>query len=433
MTQPTGEERTGAESAPHTAERPELRLPPRPDLGELAFVLTGGGARAAYQVGILQWLSERYPELEVPIVTGVSAGAVNAAHLASHHGTFRQAMDELVALWSRLRSEDVFRSDPFSLGGIGMRWLLRLLVGGVIRTPRVRSLLDTDPLRHYLTETLAAVDGRLTGIDYNLELGRLKAVAISTTSYTTGQSVVWVQGRDPDMWTRPKRRSIHTGITVEHVMASSSLPFFFPAVRLDDRHWYGDGGIRLTAPLSPALHLGAHRILAISTRFDRSQEEADTPSIVGYPPPAQIAGLLLNAVFLDLVDQDALRLETMNRVLERLPPEDRKAMRIVKMLVMRPSKDLGRLAVEYEPRLPTTLRLLSRALGTRETRSADLVAMLLFQPDYLSRLIELGHTDAERQADQLVELIEGSAPVMHGTMEEREVTRELRKGKGKPA
>lgn len=404
-------------------------MPAARDPGELAFVLTGGGARAAYQVGILDWLARRYPDLDVPIITGVSAGAVNAAHLASHHGTFRQAMVELCALWGGLGIDDVFRVDPLSLAGIGGRWLLRLVLGGAVRTPRVRSLLETDPLRRYLSETLAAVDDRLTGIDYNLELGRLKALAISTTSYTTGQSVVWIQGRDPDLWTRPKRRSVHTRITVDHVMASAALPFFFPAVRLEDKHWYGDGGIRLTAPLSPSLHLGAHRILAISTRFERSQEEADTPAIVGYPPPAQIAGLLLNSIFLDLVDQDALRLETMNRVLETLPEEERGGMRVVKMLVMRPSRDLGRLAAEYEPRLPRTLRLLSRALGTRETRSPDLVAMLLFQPDYLSHLIALGREDAERSADKLIELIEGTAPVMRGTIEDREVSRELRKGR----
>ncbi|HUH12454.1 MAG TPA: patatin-like phospholipase family protein [Longimicrobiales bacterium] len=419
-----------SEAGEVSAEAPPSSPPQRrgEELGELAFVLTGGGARAAYQVGVLHWLAERYPELHVPIITGVSAGAVNAAHLASHHGSYLQAMEELVHLWCRLRVEDVFRSDPVSLFSIGTRWMLRLLLGGFTPTPRVKAMLDTEPLRRFLTEALAAVDGKLTGIDYNLQRGRLRAVAISTTSYTTGQSLVWVQGRDPAMWTRPKRRSIHTPLSIEHVMASSALPFFFPAVQLEDGHWYGDGGIRLTAPLSPALHLGAHRILAISTRFDRSQAQADEPAIAGYPPPAQVAGLLMNAVFLDLIDQDALRLETMNRVLERLEPEERKGMRVVKMLVIRPSKDLGQLAAAYEPRLPWTLRLLSRGLGTRETRSPDILAMLLFQPDYLKRLIDLGRADAEAQADKLVELIEGGEPTMLGTMEEQEAGRTLRRG-----
>ena len=419
-----------SEAGQTPGETPTLSLPQRrgEELGELAFVLTGGGARAAYQVGVLHWLAERYPDLHVPIITGVSAGAVNAAHLASHHGTYQQAMDELVQLWCRLSVEDVFRSDVLSLASIGTRWIMRLLLGGLAPTPRVKALLDTDPLRRFLTEALAAVDGKLTGIDYNLHRGSLRAVAISTTSYTTGQSLVWVQGRDPEMWTRPKRRSVHTRLGIDHVMASSALPFFFPAVPLEDGHWYGDGGIRLTAPLSPALHLGAHRILAISTRFDRSQAEADTPVIAGYPPPAQVAGLLMNAVFLDLIDQDALRLETMNRVLERLEPEERKGMRVVKMLVLRPSEDLGQLAAEYEPRLPWTLRLLSRALGTRETRSPDILAMLLFQPDYLRRLIDLGRKDAETQRDKLVELIEGAQPTMKGTIEEKEAGRTLRQG-----
>jgi NTE family protein len=190
-------------------------------------------------------------------------------------------------------------------------------------------------------------------------------------------------------------------------MASTALPLFFPAVRLGDA-WFGDGGIRLAAPLSPALHLGASRILAISTRYEPSAIEAASPSIQGYPPPAQVLGILLNAVFLDLIDQDALRLDRLNRLLAELPEERRNGMRIVDLLVIRPSFDLGRLAREFEPRLPRAFRFMTRGLGTRETSSPDILAMLMFQPDYIEHLIEIGRADAAARADEIAEFL---APV----------------------
>lgn len=372
---------------------------------ELALVLTGGGARGAYQVGLLRSLARHFPELRVPIITGVSAGAVNAAHLASHHGTFPQAVEELTGLWSELTPETVFRADPGSLSWNVTRWGLRLISGGTLPAPSVRGLVDTTPLREHLEESMAAIDGELTGIDYNLRRGVLKAIAISTTSYSTGQNVVWVQGREIELWERPNRKSIQTKIGIDHVMASGALPLMFPAVRIGDQ-WFGDGGIRLAAPLSPALHLGARRILAVSTRFARSRAEADQPEVAGYPPPAQVMGVLMNSIFLDLLDQDVTRLERLNDLLERLPPEERNGMEPVRMVVMRPSRDLSKLAAEFEPRLPRAFRFMTRGLGTRETGSPDLLAMMMFQPDYLRALIALGEEDAEARLDEVVELLD---------------------------
>lgn len=376
-----------------------------PAPNELALVLTGGGARGAYQIGMLRALARRFPDLRVPIITGVSAGAVNAAHLASHHGTFPQAVEELVGLWSELTPERVFRADAGSLSWNVARWGLRLLSGGKAPMPEVRGLVETSPLREYLEEAMAAIGGEITGIDYNLHRGVLKAVAISTTSYTTGQSVVWVQGRDIELWERPNRVSVQTKIRVDHVMASSALPLVFPAIPIGDQ-WYGDGGVRLAAPLSPALHLGARRILAVSTRFDRSRAEADEFEVTGYPPPAQVMGVLMNAIFLDLLDQDVHRLERLNRLLERIPEGERNGLQPVRLVVMRPSRDLSKLAGEYEPRLPRAFRFLTRGLGTRETGSPDLLAMLMFQPDYIRALIDLGEEDAERRLDEIVDLLE---------------------------
>ncbi len=373
--------------------------------GELALVLTGGGSRAAYQVGVLRGVARSFPELHIPILTGVSAGAVNAGHLAAHHGTFQQAVAELVGLWSELTPERVFRVDAPSLALGVASWSARLLSGGRLGERRFRGLVDTEPLQQFLTEALAPVGCELTGIDYNLNRGTLKAVALSSTSYTTGQSVVWVQGREIETWERPKRRAVQTRLGVEHIMASAALPLIFPAVRIG-RDWYGDGGIRLTAPLSPALHLGAKKILAISTKYDRSQAEANRPVTPGYPPPAAVLGVLYNAIFLDLIDQDVLRMRLMNRLLEHLEPAERNGMRVIDLLVIRPSRDLGRLAGEYEPRLPRAFRFLTRGLGTRETASPDLLSLVMFQDDYLRRLMELGEADAEANSSRVAALLE---------------------------
>ncbi len=385
-----GASQAGAEFAPARAT---------PDCGDLALVLTGGGARGAYQVGLLRYLARTYPELRIPILNGVSAGAINVAMLAQHHGTFAQATTELAGLWSELMPEQIFRVDvPSLVGNIG-RWGLRLSAAGLTQA-RTRGMVDTAPLRRFIEETLAPVDGELTGIDYNLHRGTLQGVSIGTTDYTTGQSVVWVQGREIQTWERPGRIARQCRLTVDHIMASAALPLFFPAVQIG-AHWYGDGGIRTTAPLSPALHLGAGKILAVSTRYDRSLGEASAPAVSGYPPPAQVIGLLMDAIFLEVVDQDVARMERMNEVLRRVPPEARDGMRVVELMVMRPSRDLAAIAAEYEPRLPRAFRLLTRGLGTRETSRPDVLSMLMFQEDYAKRLIALGEADAEARAEEL--------------------------------
>jgi NTE family protein len=188
-------------------------------------------------------------------------------------------------------------------------------------------------------------------------------------------------------------------------MASSSLPLFFPAVRLGD-HWYGDGGIRLSTPLVPALRLGADRILAISPSYEPSVSEAERPKSRGYPPPAQILGHLVDAVFLDVLDEDIRRLQSLNSYLAKLPPEARGGLRHVETRILRPSQDLGELAAQYEPRLPAGFRYLVNSLGTRETNTSDFLSMVMFQPDYLERLIEIGEADAESRVDAVRELVE---------------------------
>lgn len=375
------------------------------DRGDLALVLSGGGARAAYQVGLLRHLARRMPELRPEILTGVSAGAINASLLASHPGSLADAVDALSDLWHTLRSEEVFRADTGSLLHHVASWAMRLLSGGTRFGPQVRGLVDTAPLGSLLRRVLdVAPDGEITGIRRNLEAGRLRAVAMTTLNYTTGQTFTWVQGRQIDSWQRSNRKSVETRLTVDHILASASLPVFFPAIKLG-RDWHGDGGVRLAAPLSPALHLGARRILAVSTRYRRTAEEEERPETVGYPPPAQILGHLMKAIFLDVLDQDVARLERFNELLCRMPEEQRAGMRPIEILALRPSQDLGSLAADYEPELPGTFRFLTRSLGTRETRSPDFLSLLLFQPDYLRRLIEIGEADAEAKAEEIEALL----------------------------
>lgn len=376
-----------------------------PHKDDLAIVLDGGGARAAYQVGLLRSLGRRYPNLRLPIITGVSAGAINAVFLAAHPGPFGAAVEELSDLWRTLTVDKVFNANPVSLGRTVVHWGMRLLLGGRAVRPPLRGFVDTQPLRETLMAAFRVdADGEIAGIRRSVMDGRLVALAVMTSSYTTGQTVAWVEGKNLEDWERPFRRSRQARITVDHVMASAALPLLFPAVELDSA-WYGDGGIRLVTPLSPAVHLGANRLVAFSTRYSRSIREAEQPQVYGYPPPLQIAGQLLNAVFLDDHDRDALTLRRINSLVSALPPEARQGLRPVDIVLVRPSQDLGKLAGEYEPSLPPSFRYLVRSAGARDTRSPDLLSFLLFQPDYIKRLMEIGEADGERQAAEIGALI----------------------------
>lgn len=359
-------------------------------------MLSGGGARGAYQVGFLRVLAREFPEVVPGILTGVSAGGINAAYLAARQEPFADRIEDLAAVWGSLHIDDVFRVDVHDLASRAIRWGGRLISGGRTVLPLARSFVDTAPLRSLLERMLQAEGGRIEGIERSLDDGWLRAIALTASSYTTGQSLTWVHARDDcgiDAWERPHRKSVTCRFSVNHVMASAALPFLFPAVQVDGA-WYGDGGIRLTAPLSPAVHLGARRIIAVSTRYARSREEADRPAVNGYPPPAQVAGVLYNAIFLDQLDADALQLQQVNTLVSCLPESERQGLRHVELLMLRPSVDLGRLANEYEPELPRAFRFMTRGLGTRETRSNDMLSLVMFQNDYVRRLMELGEADA---------------------------------------
>ena len=377
----------------------------------LAIVLTGGGARAAYQVGFLRWMARNIPDMNIPILTGVSAGAINAAFLASFRGSQAEAIERLWDLWRSLTVDRVFRVDAPSLLSHVARWGLRLVSGGSVIAPRVRGLVDTAPLQTTLATVfgLSADTPELPGVVHNLETRQLWAIAIVTSNYNTGQSIIWTQGRDLSAWERPQRRSRRTRLTLDHVMASAALPIFFPAVNLEGS-WHGDGGIRLSAPCSPAIHLGATRILALSTRYQATIKEADEPVVQGYPPPLQISGQLLNAIFLDDLNRDAQSLQRVNMLLRDVPPERRRGLRPIQLLVARPSQDLGKMAAAFEPKLPKAFRYLIRSLGSRETSSPDVLSLLAFDPEYLGALIDLGETDAAAHGEAIRTLLTPPVP-----------------------
>lgn len=376
-------------------------------------MLSGGGARAAYQVGVLRLLAREFPDLVPGILTGVSAGGINAAYLASRQEPYAEKIERLAEVWADLRIDDVFRVDLRDLASRTLRWGGRLLSAGKSPLPPAKSLVDTAPLRELLERLLSADGGLIKGIDDSLRRGWLQSIALTASSYTTGQSITWVQarpdGRIQTTWERPQRKSTACSLRVDHVMASSALPFFFPAIDVDGA-WYGDGGIRLTAPLSPAVHLGARRIIAVSTRYSRSRMEADRPLIVGYPPPAQVAGVLFNAIFLDLLDQDAMYMQQINDLVARLPEGSRDGLRHIDLLVIRPSEDLGRLANAYEPELPRGFRFLTRGLGTRETRSNDMLSLVMFQGDYVRHLMEMGEADAAARLPEIRQFVSAPEP-----------------------
>jgi len=361
----------------------------------LALVLSGGGARAAYQAGVLVGLAERLPELEFPIVTGVSAGAINTCYLAAHPDSFVAAVERLRSAWLQLSAERVYRVRPARLVGSGMQLLWHGITGQRHRHVNLHGLVDTTPLREFLTE---AVD--LRHVDTNIASGRLRAAALSATSYTTGRSVTFVHGApDAPLWERSLRIAVRDRLTIDHVMASAALPIIFPAVRVGDE-FYGDGSVSHLAPLAPAVHLGARAIVAIgSARAGAGASGVAAAPAGEYPSVAQVIGLLFRAVFLDTLEADAERLERINRTIAGLPPGERRreGLRPVDLLMIRPSRDLGGLAAGQEELLPPAVRFIMRAIGAQREVAAEFLGHFLFHPRYTSRLADLGYGDVAAQ------------------------------------
>lgn len=368
-----------------------------------ALVLTGGGARGAYQAGVLKYLGENLPEAHFETLVGSSSGAINVAGLASTRGVLRNGGPRIAELWSTLEMNQVFRTDFLSLAKIGIQWLYTLTLGGLFGKARAHSLVDTSPLRAFLDDLY-----RPEEVKSALETGLLRNVVVSATEAFTGSLVTFIQSNHPKTWLRARRRSEQAVINVDHVMASSAIPMLFPSVLINNRQ-YVDGCIRSTTPLGPATRLGAEKILAIGVRRYYMQETGNhfdvPPQPEPRPSPAQLGALVLNSLFAEALDSDVEHLERLNAMLPD-KQEGSIGMRKVKIMVIRPSEDLGEIATHYRNQAPRLVRFLLRGLGSESERSSDILSYLLFVPGYLQALVDLGYQDARAEHDQLRQFLE---------------------------
>jgi NTE family protein len=377
---------------------------PESTRSKAGLILSGGGARAAYQVGVLKAMKEFLPlprRNPFPIVCGTSAGAVNAATLAVFADNFGTAVSNLLEVWENFHVDHVYRSDPIGIGRLGVRWLSALLL--LSRTTPM-SLLDNSPLAEMLSRNLD-----FARIQENIDKGNLYAISITCSGYTSGQSVSFYQGGPgTEAWERTQRIGAAMPIRVEHLMASAALPFMFPAVRIN-REYFGDGSMRQIAPISPALHLGADRVLVVTT--GQQVPNAEPPRVRGhlYPSVAQIAGHALNSIFLDSLSVDIEILNRLNRTIGLIPPEKlREAglpLRQVKVLVISPSQPLERMVVRHVHELPWTLRFLFRGIGAMNRNGSNLASYLLFEKGYCRALIDLGYQDTMARRAEVMEFL----------------------------
>ena len=367
----------------------------------LGLVLTGGGARAAYQVGALRALAELFGNgpLPFPVVCGVSAGAINGSSLAAEADDFPRAVKHLADTWLSLTPERVYRTDALSLVSIGSGWFRGLTAGGTQPPRRYNHLLDTSPLRELLGREIP-----FEAIRENVARGLVRGVAISATNYETGTSVTFFDGA-PEMkpWARSRRMGVKTAITLDQVMASAAIPIFFPPVQLGGS-WFGDGGVRLTAPMSPALHLGADRVLVIGIRHPRTAEETVVINEAAQRddlPLSQILGVLMNAVFLDSLEPDIERVERVTEMLDTIQRPADSHLRPVHILLLQPSQDLAALASDQVMRFPRTLRFLLKGLGVSQKGGSDLLSYLAFEQQYIERLVTLGYEDTRARFEEI--------------------------------
>ncbi|QGW76477.1 patatin-like phospholipase family protein [Pseudomonas alkylphenolica] len=361
------------------------------------LILSGGGARAAYQVGVLAGIADLLPPGAAnpfPVIVGTSAGAINAVTLASGATHFADAIRRLTSFWQGFRSQQVLRSDWPGVIRQASRFVGHSLLG--LGSPVPVALLDSSPLRHLLNQNLD-----MSGIGHALEQQHLHAVAVTAFGYESGQAVTFYQGRGAiDPWLRHRRIGLPTRLSVEHLLASSAIPLLFAPVKLGEEY-FGDGAVRQSAPISPALHLGASRVLVVgvSGNPQRPVEGEPRPRIFSGQQPslAQIGGHMLNSTFIDSLEDDIELLQRLNH-LSHLMPEHLERRRLglapVDVLVVAPSQPLDEIAARHRRELPAALRLFLRGPGATKTSGAGVLSYLLFEAGYCSELIELGRRDA---------------------------------------
>lgn len=386
------------------------RVASRPKVG---LVLTGGGARAAYQAGVLRAIAEMLPNpARNPflVICGTSAGAINAASLAVSAVHFSEGVRELEKVWSNFHVNQVYRSDLMGVLGNSSRCMFSMLSNNSGKQQAV-SLLDNSPLGVLLKHRIP-----FRGIQRSISSGAIHALGITAWGYTSGQSVTFYQGRKDILpWKRAQRIGIPAHIGVNHLVASSSIPFIFPATKLN-REYFGDGSMRQMAPISPALHLGADKVLIIGVH----KTTDDSPTrvrVAGSPPLAQIAGHVMNSIFVDSLDVDLERLNRINKTIKLIPPEklkgDQSSLKPVESMIISPSEEINDIAQQHAMALPRVMRFLYSAVGAMGPNGSTLLSYVLFEAPFCQALIDLGFADTMRQKDEVLEFIGVEKSAVH--------------------
>lgn len=374
---------------------------------KIGLILTGGGARAAYQVGVLKAVAEFLPyraRIPFKVISGTSAGALNAVTLAVNARHFRKGVRYLLNIWSNARPDDIYRTDALGVLANSLRWIFGLILSvlGSNWLNRV-SLLDNSPMRTFLERTLPC-----ELIQRHIDDGLVHAVSVTASGYGSGHSVTFYQGAQTiQPWKRTRRVGVPTQIDIQHLLASSAIPFIFPAVHVN-REFFGDGSMRQIAPISSALHLGAQRVLVVGVAHGTIMENEKRTKIEHYPAIAEIAGHALDSIFIDGLEVDLERLQRINQTLAAVPEEFRHklALRHVEALVISPSQPLDKIAERYIKNLSWPIRLLLRVAGVLRGSGANLVSYLLFEKYYCRALIELGYQDALKRREEIVVFLE---------------------------
>lgn len=396
------------------------------------LVLTAGGARGAYQAGVLKRIGVlpalRKRPTPFPIIAGASAGAINGAAIAGYSADFGQGTQRLASIWSNLGVRNVYRTSTPSLARNAARAVLDFGLGPFFGAGRLQAMLDTAPLREFLHEQLP-----LSGIAQALREQHLYAVAITATGYHSGRAFTFIQGQPGHpLWSKSRRVALPVELTVDHVYASAAIPIVFPPVPIaaaagGPPAYFGDGALRLVTPLSPAIRLGAERVFAVGVRCRDAADHllatelaSESPPQEGAaalrrPPLSQICGVFLNAIFLDHLDADVDHLTRMNDLVtaslrnsvdpSALRRDVREPMRVIRPLVISPSVDLAILAKDFAHRMPRTVRFMLEALGTPDAQSADLASYLLFDSAFTRELVDIGYRDAAARIDEIEDFL----------------------------